>query len=79
MRGLLTRLVIPLAVVVVLPLLVQYLNMRARAQAERIKPRKATERPQPPQQQPAPPAIDRSLTRDGFTTLSDCGGGPVKP
>jgi hypothetical protein len=60
-KRVLTRLAIPLAVVFVLLFVLELWTMRARAQAERARPRK----PQIDrrQQAPAPREFDRTLTR----------------
>ncbi len=60
-NGFLTRLVVPLAVVVLLFLVLELWTMRARAHAERSKPRKPTiERRQ---DQPLQPRLGRDLTK----------------
>jgi len=60
-NGFLTRLVVPLAVVFLLFLVLELWSMRARAQAERSKPRKpAIERRH---EQPAQPRLGRDFTK----------------
>jgi hypothetical protein len=65
----LTRVAIPLAVVVVLLFVLELWTMRARAQAERAKPHKPViERPQDP---PAPSQLGRDFTKNEPPAQSD--------
>jgi hypothetical protein len=62
-KGFLTRLFIPLAVVFLLLFVIELWSLRARAQAERSKPRKpAIERRQDPHVQPQ---LGRDFTKSG--------------
>ena len=62
-KSFLTRLFIPLAVVVLLLFVMELWSLRARVQAERSKPRKpAIERRQDP---PVQPQLGRDFTKSG--------------